>query len=146
MTEESIIIIGGPSRGKSTLAHEFHLKGYAVKCGDPLSKVVYSKPYTTYLPEDLDFAGDGGAAAWVAENWFPVPKMTVCEGHVMSRALRRWLDGFTGAPTMPADRIIVLDRPAHRETSKGQEAMHTGVMRVWSEIADAFDHITEYRT
>lgn len=136
-----IVIVGGPSRGKSTLAHELHTKhGTPVFCGDPRSKVVYTKPYTTYLPEGLDFAGDSGAAAWVAEHWFTMPGPWICEGHVMARALRRW-----SASCMPCDRIIVLDREAHRETTRGQEAMHKGCMKVWNEIASDFASITEYR-
>jgi hypothetical protein len=128
-----------------------------VFCGDPASKVVYQKPYTTYLPEGLDFAGDNGAAAWVAEHWFTMPGPWICEGHVMFRALRRWMrfacgevDGpehmdVDGIPLFPCDHIIVLDRPAHRPTSRGQEAMHVGVMKVWDEIEDYYAPITEWR-
>ena len=137
-----IVIVGGPSRGKSTLAHEFHLQGFPVFCGDPASKVVYQKPYTTYLPENLPFAGEGGAAQWVADNWFTMPGPWVCEGHVMARALRRWMNVHLQPP---ADRVIVLDRPAHRPTSKGQDAMHTGVMSVWNDIRGRLHTITEYR-
>lgn len=147
-----IVIVGGPSRGKSTTAHELHTAhGWPVFCGDPASKVVYQKPYTTYLPEGLDFAGDMGAAAWVAEHWFSMPRPWVCEGHVMARALRRWMEDklavwdFPEQAGFPCDRIIVLDREAHRETTRGQEAMHRGVMKVWREIEDYFAPITEYR-
>jgi AAA domain len=147
-----IIIVGGPSRGKSTLAHELHERhGWPVYCGDPASKVVYRKPYTNYLPEELPYAGDGGASDWVASHWFTRPGPWICEGHVMARALRRWTPNgmtrhgeFNGS--YPCDRIIVLDRPAHRETSKGQEAMHKGVMKVWREIAHYYREITEVRT
>lgn len=144
------IIIAGPSRGKSTLADEMHrATGVPVYCGDPASKVVHQKPYTRYLPEGLDFAGDGGGAAWVEKNWFRMPGPWVCEGHVMARALRRWLMGAHEWPRFgcvpPCDRIIVLDRAAHRPTSKGQESMHQGVMKVWREIAHHFAAITETR-
>lgn len=143
---ERTIIIAGPSRGKSTLADEMHhATGVPVFCGDPASKVVFRKLYTHYLPEGLDFAGDKGAAAWVVQNWFYMPGPWVCEGHVMARALRRWLQ-WHERPDVPCERIIVLDRPAHRPTSKGQEAMHLGVMKVWREIAHHFESITEVRT
>lgn len=139
-----IVIVGGPSRGKSTLAHVLRGNhGTPVFCGDPASKVLYRKLYTTYLPEGLPFAGNGGAAAWVCRNWFPMPGPWICEGHVMARALRRWVD--ENPRKMPCDRIIVLDRAAHRETSNGQEAMHLGVMKVWREIADHYDRIAEVR-
>lgn len=144
------MIVAGPSRGKSTLAHSLHTEhGLPVYCGDPASKVVYQKPHTHYLPEKLDFAGDGGASAWVCANWFTMPGPWICEGHVMARALRRWLNApeqSGSAPDhFPCERIIVLDKPAHRATNVGQEAMHKGVMKVWREIAHYFDAITEYR-
>jgi hypothetical protein len=145
-----IVIVAGPSRGKSTLADELHREhGWPVYCGDPASKVLYQKSYSHYLPEGLDFAGDMGAAAWVAERWFSMPGPWVCEGHVMARALRRWLnmpEQYGSAHDhYPCDRIIVLDREAHRETTRGQEAMHKGCMRVWCGIEDYFAPITEYR-
>jgi hypothetical protein len=153
---QRIVIVGGPSRGKSTLAHELWEQSFCqvpVFCGDPASTVVYQKGYTTYLPEGLEFAGDNGAAAWVAANWFTMPGPWVCEGHVMARALRRWgaahymgRDYTRTGDGMPCDRIIVLDKPAHRPTTSGQEAMHKGVMKVWSEIAHHFEAITEVRT
>src|SRR5688572_22348560 len=111
MATGRIIIVGGPSRGKSTLAHEFHLQGYPVFCGDPKSTVLYQKPYTHYLPEGLSFSGEHGAAKWVADNWFTMKGPWVCEGHVMARALRRWLPRMLEFEA-PAERIIVLDKPA----------------------------------
>jgi hypothetical protein len=134
------VIVGGPSRGKSTLAHELWQKSggkLPVFCGDPRSTVVYQKPYTTYLPEGLEFAGDAGAAEWVSRNWFSRPGPWVCEGHVMARALRRWTEAriMNRNAAYPCDRIIVLDKPAHRPTSAGQEAMHRGDMTVWRKIS-----------
>lgn len=146
------IIIAGPSRGKSTLADEMHrATGVPVYCGDPASKVVFQKPYTHYLPEGLDFAGEDGPSPWICKNWFQMPGPWVCEGHCMARALRRWIGTYAHVGEglslwIPCDRIIVLDRPAHRATSKGQEAMHTGVMRFWRKIAHHFTAITETRT
>lgn len=142
------IIVGGPSRGKSTTAHEmWENSGRALRvfCGDPLSKVRFSKPYTVYLPEGLDFAGNNGAAAWIVENWLPMAGPWVLEGHVFARVLRRYRDlalELDGTPRFPCDRVIVLDRPAHRATSKGQEAMHTGVMKVWDEIEEYYAPIS----
>jgi hypothetical protein len=135
-----IIIVGGPRRGKSTLAKSF---GFPIFCGDPKSKVKDPEPNVTYLPEDLPFAGDDGAAAHVAHVWFVWPGSWVCEGHVMARALRRWLDGPNGKD-MPADKIIVL-KMQKAPTTSGQEAMHKGVMKVWDEISHYFRSITEYR-
>lgn len=158
MTTERIVIVGGPRRGKSWLAANLSLEtteGHGplgssqIYCGDPLSKVKDPMPTVHYLPEDLPFSGDNGAAQWIVDNWFPMPGPWVLEGHVMARALRRWVADKNWALGlalhMPCDRIIVLDRPGFGVPSKGQNAMHTGVMTVWREIAHYFEPIVEYR-
>lgn len=137
-----IVIVAGPRRGKSTLAQTMHTANPKLRrfCGDPLSKVKEPLVGVSYLPEGLGFSGDYGSAAWVARNWFTMPGPWICEGHVMARALRRWLALMPGR--MPCDKIIVLDRPAFGESLPGQEAMHKGVMTVWSEIAPFFQSIS----
>lgn len=164
------IIIAGPRRGKSWLALELagsepgrdvHRGAAPVRCGDPRSKVKDPILGVEYLPEGIPFAGDDGAAQWVCDTWFAKPGPWVCEGHVMARALRRWLQkrghevlqahrlSRRGVdhkpPPTPADRIIVLDRPGFNNPTPGQDAMHKAVMTVWYEIAEAFRDITEYR-
>jgi hypothetical protein len=142
MKNERVIIVGGPRRGKSTLAKAFALTGYTVRCGDPLSKVKEPLPGVQYLPEGIPISGDDGAAQWVADNWFTLPGPWVCEGWVMARALRRWV---ALRSIMPVDRIIVLDRPAFTEELKGQASMHKAVMTVWKGIFRHFEAIAEYR-
>jgi len=160
---QRIIIVGGPRRGKSTLANDLAL-GYRlypgthaartssapIRCGDPLSKVKEPRDGVEYLPEGIPISGDDGAAQWVADNWFTLPGPWVCEGWVMARALRRWAsmhwdERHGRVLRAPADRIIVLDRPAWVESSKGQEAMHRAVMTVWNSIAHNFQTITKER-
>lgn len=137
-----IVIVGGPRRGKSTLARTL---GLPIFCGDPRSKVKDPEDGVTYLPEGLNYAGDSGAAAWVSGNIFlGMPGPWVFEGHVAARALRRMLAGGWKA-FGPKDKIIVLAGPARCESTKGQETMHRGVMTVWEEIAHNFKAITEYR-
>lgn len=149
MKTERVIIVGGPRRGKSTLALDLRQGDQAVPiyCGDPMSKVKDPLTGVRYLPEGLPFAGDDGAAQWIADNWFTLPGPWVCEGHVMARALRRWVASHERVPEpkYPADRIIVLDHEPWVESSKGQEAMHKGVMSVWQGIAHAFHGIIECR-
>lgn len=156
MSELRTVIVGGPSRGKSTLADKLRNMSkppIPVYCGDPASKVVHQKPYTIYLPEGLPFAGDEGASSWVAANWFAMKGPWICEGHVMARALRRYMAAEIGTridpelpPKFPCDHVIVLDRTAHRPTSDRQEAMHKGVMRVWDEIETYYAPITTWIT
>lgn len=139
-----IVIVGGPRRGKSTLARTF---GLPIFCGDPRSKVKDPEDGVTYLPEGLHYAGDSGAAAWISANIFlGAPGPWVFEGHVAARALRRMLaGGWNAFGPSPKNKIIVLAGPARCESTKGQETMHRGVMTVWEEIAHNFKAITEYR-
>ncbi len=124
-----IVIVGGPRRGKSTLARKL---GLPVRCADPASAVKDVEPGVTYLPEGLPMAGDAGAAQWVADNWLAAKGPWVCEGWMMARALRRWKPR-----TPPCDLIVVL-AGAMAETSPGQEAMSKGVETVWAEVAKRF--------
>lgn len=148
-----IIIVSGPRRGKSSLARQFReQQGMPTFCGDPRSKVKDPEDGVTYLPEGLPYAGDDGGAAHVSQLWFVRTGPWVMEGHVMARALRRWLPQLRGGhggrgiiPPLPCDRIIVLAGPPRCESTKGQETMHKGVMTVWEEIAHNFKAITEYR-
>ena len=162
---ERIVIVGGPRSGKSWLANglasgEFLLHPARLRCpvycGDPLSKVKEPVPGVNYLPENIPFSGDDGAAQWVADHWFTMPGPWVCEGHVMARALRRWLrmfeeeydDNGIRKPFRgwPCDRIIVLEeqRP-ELDLLPGQVRMHKGVMTVWKEIAPYFEGMYETR-
>lgn len=152
------VIVGGPRCGKSWLARELAnetTEGHGplgtapIFCGDPLSKVKEPMPTVHYLPEGLPFSGDDGAAQWIVDNWFRLPGPWVCEGHVMARALRRWLNAEEQYGTddghLPCDRIIVLEN--HHPMAKvtdGQRAMHKGVMKVWDEIASYYAAITTY--
>lgn len=141
-----VIVVGGPSRGKSTLADRLHAEtGAPVYCGDPASTVRYQYPYVRYLPEGLDFRGDRGCAAWIASHWLGMPGPWIMEGHAMARALRRYL-AVSSKP--PADRIVVLDCPAHRAETPGQAAMHKAVMTVWRQVArhPALRGLVERRT
>lgn len=141
---DRIIIVGGPRCGKSTLAREYAARGIPVFCGDPASRAKEVERDVTYLPEGLDFAGENGAAKFVSDQWFNAEGPWVCEGHVMARALRRWVDMRRHVPD--DWRIIVL-RNHHpvAAVTPGQRAMHKGVMSVWDEIAHNFAHCTEER-
>lgn len=141
-----IIIVGGPRNGKSTLARSLGLPHY---CGDPLSKVKEPLNNVTYLPEGIDMYGDSGGGEWVWRNWFPLPGPWVFEGHVMARALRRWMrfaPESANRMAYPCDKIIVLRRPHPKAViTEGQERMGRAVMTVWDEIEWRFRAISEER-
>lgn len=132
------IIIGGPMTGKSTLALMLMSPSTPIYCGDPASKAREVYDSVTYLPDGLLFSGDGGAADWIAHNWFPKAGPWVCEGQVMARALRRWLEG--GPPS--CDRIIVL-RHQYPGATPRQQALHKGVLKVWIEIEPRCRHLVK---
>jgi hypothetical protein len=137
------VILGGPGSGKSTLATELSAGAVPVFCGDPASKAKVLVDGVNYLPEGIPFAGDDGAAAWIAGNWFTMPGPWILEGHVMARALRRWArDHYNG---VPCDRIIVLTGQHRADPLKGQLAMGKAVATVWAEISWRFATITEER-
>lgn len=138
-TPRRIVVVGGPGRGKSYYAASTGLPHF---CGDPLSKVKEPMVGVHYLPENVPFNGDDGAAAWIAANWFTMPGAWVCEGHVMARALRRWaVSHYNG---FPCDRVLVLSGKGRRAVqTPGQETMHKGVMTVWAGIAWRYRSISQ---
>jgi len=156
-----IVIVGGPRVGKSWLAcklggdeHGASLRVYCgtvpLFCGDPLSTVKEPIDGVAYLPEGLPYAGDTGAAQWIVDNWFSMRGPWVLEGHVMARALRRWLNApeqyGSAHDHFPCDRVIVFENQRHDcDLKRGQVAMHAGVLKVWREIAYYFAPITEHR-
>lgn len=143
---DRIVIVGGPRAGKSWLADELadHIIGCAVRCGDPRSKVKEPLEGVEYLPEGLDMEDE--STRWIVDNWFSSPGPWVCEGWIMARALRKWLQHYAGRDAYPCDKVIVFTGPREGiELLPGQATMHKGVTTVWNRVADYFDPITEYR-
>jgi hypothetical protein len=148
MTAERIVIVGGARCGKSTLARSLRAKGYQTFCGDPIEFVKDPERDVIYLPSGLDYAGDGGAADWIAHNWFEMSGPWVCEGHVTARALERWLRRWVDddPEQFPCDRIIVfLEQHPSVELLPGQRSQHKGTMTVWNRIAPYFTGMYEER-
>lgn len=122
--------------------------GAPVFCGDPLSKAKEQRLGTSYLPEGL--AMEDESTRWIVEHWFTLPGPWVCEGWIMARALRKWLNApeqYGSAPDhFPCDRIIVLaEQRPELELLGGQIRMHKAVMTVWNQISDYFAGMTETR-
>jgi hypothetical protein len=153
MNNERIVIGGGPRTGKSWLARQLATETGAPRfCGDPLSVVKEPFGGVTYLPEGIPFSGDSGAAQWICDHWFgDMEGPWICEGHVMVRALRRWMvmaenDGQAEMDSFPCDRIIVFqEQRPEIELKRGQVSMHKAVMTVWREIEDYYQGIIELR-
>lgn len=130
-----VLIIGGPRRGKSTIARTLRESGIPTYCGDPKSTVKDLEDGVTYLPENLAWSE---SSAYVAENWLTQPGPWCCEGVSMARAVRKLVNSErTG--TLDSVEIIVLTEAADGVTeSAGQAVMAKGVMTVWAEVADLF--------
>lgn len=138
MTRERVIIVGGPRRGKSSLARRLRAQGLPTYCTDPESALLEApEPGVTYLPEGLPVSGDDGAAQWVVDHWFRLPGPWVVEGWLTARALRRWK-----AYERPADRIIWMLEPVTPCTLR-QQSLAKAVRTVWSQVAHRWPAITE---
>jgi hypothetical protein len=139
------VIVGGPRCGKSWLAREMATaSGCARFCGDPRSLVKEPFGGVTYLPEGL--AMEDESTRWIVENWFTQPGPWVCEGWIMARALRKWLQLCSGSDSFPCDRVVVLaEQRPELELLPGQVRMHKAVMTVWDQISDYFEGMTDTR-
>lgn len=150
---DRIVIVGGPRCGKSWFARELATESGAPRfCGDPKSLVKEPFGGVTYLPEGL--AMEDESTCWIVDNWFEMPGPWICEGWIMARALRKWLQKnddregryATDAVLYPCDRVIVFENQRPEiELKRGQVSMHKAVQTVWREIAEYFEPITEYR-
>lgn len=130
-----VVIIGGPRRGKSTMARELRAVGIPTYCGDPRSAVKEPEDGVTYLPEGLAWSE---SSAYIAENWLTAPGPWCCEGVAMARAVRK-LVGADMLGVLDGAEIVVLTDPAEgAQESPGQAVMAKGVATVWAEVADLF--------
>lgn len=123
-----IVIIGGPRRGKSTLARKLRTEeAIPTFCGDPLSTVKDPEPDVTYLPEGLTWSE---GSEYIARNWLTVEGPWVCEGVSMVRALRKALE--LEIPISDLE-IIRLTEPVCDE-KPGQARMAKAVETIWREV------------
>lgn len=92
---------------------------------------------------------------FIAQNWFTMPAPWVCEGWIMARALRKWiqlnengeLDPGDSPDGWPCSRIIVLEQQRPEiELLPGQARMHKGIMQTtWPQIRGYFEGMYETR-
>lgn len=110
-----VIIVGGPKRGKSSLAKHLAAECKLVHlCTDPQRMCVGFKG----TPDTLPY---GDVSAWVADNWIGTPG-TVIEGVRCASALARKL--ALGGP-LPVDKVIYLVQALEPADKPGQRAQTT---------------------
>lgn len=111
-----LVIGGGPSTGKTTLAN---------KLGGVPGVVLRST-------DDLIATHAWSEASEEAARWFDEPGCWVIEGCAVPRSLRKWLAAHPGNER-PCDRIVWLRRPLVART-RGQDSLAKGCETVWSGI------------
>lgn len=107
-----VLIIGGPSVGKSTLAKLIAADGRDAHDSDELIELGWTE------------ASDAGVV------WLDFDGPWVLEGTAMVRALRKWLKDRGGKP---ADLVVFLQRPL-MERSSGQDGMAAGVATIFAQV------------
>lgn len=113
MTDQRIIIVGGPKTGKTTLAAEI--------AGDA----------PVFHTDDLIGTHSWADVPEAIIEWMVRKGPWVIEGVQTARALRRWIKSTGELP--PVDQVVVKTTP-FVELTKGQAAMMKGVMTVWKEV------------
>lgn len=139
-TDRRVVIIGGPRRGKSTMARKLRAEGIPTFCTDPLTLVKDPEEGVTYLPEGL---GWSEASKFVADNWLTQPGPWCVEGIATVRALRKFINergDVDGSEVLAGVEVIVLtDGHPDADINDRQEATAKAVWTIWSEIADRFE-------
>lgn len=139
-----VILVGPPRAGKSTYARELRAQGIPTYCGDPRSKVKDPEDDVVYLPECFTIGKNCGDR-YIADHWFTMPGPWCCDGVLMVRALRKVLEDGR-IRTLDDCRIVRFQRQYMSAITKpGQVTMAKAIDTVWSQVAGALSHITEYR-
>lgn len=116
--KQKLIIIGGPSTGKTTMANA----------------LAEAKGIACFHSDDLIGRYDWSEASqFICDQWLTLPGPWVMEGVAVVRGLRKWL---RANPTgVPCTGIIWLDQP-HEELNNRQKGMAKGCLSIWNEIKD----------
>lgn len=130
-----IVLIGGPRRGKSTIARAYRDQGIPTYCSDPPSLVKDHEDGVEYLPEGLSWSE---SSEYVAENWLTKPGPWCIEGIATARALRKVI-AQGKLSDLEGVEVYVLERAQESAAvTPQQNAAAKGVMTVWNEIKDSF--------
>jgi hypothetical protein len=125
----SIIIVGGPKRGKSTLARMMAgTLGLEHRCTDPRRFC----RFTVGTPDELPY---DGVSQWVADNWLGSPKLIV-EGVHAASALLKYIQA-TGSAA-PVTRVIYLPTAMGDDSGRGRR---TQTEHVEKRLGELMPHI-----
>lgn len=140
-TPRRIVIVGGPKRGKSTMARAFRDEHIPTFCTDPRSLEQEPEDGITYLPEGLDWSG---GSQFVADHWLGQPGPWCIEGIASVRALRKFIAGAEDPAAALQGIEIILLPVAHpdAEITPKQESTAKAVMTIWRGIRDGLEEPT----
>lgn len=126
-----IIVIGGPKRGKTTLAtHLARTMQLRHLCTDPQR---LCPPTVIGTPDALPFDGPQGVGAFVARAWLELPN-TIVEGCKAIHAIRYWLEWNGDKFKLPADKVIYPDKVLDTYTKVGQSRLDTQVQNIVDDL------------
>lgn len=115
-----VLIAGGPSVGKTTLAKKLQASGLL---GD----------INTYHTDDLIGLTTWSGVSEQVSTWFDRPGPWIIEGVAVPRALRKWL--LANPTGKPAD-VVYWSSTAYIPLLGGKAAMTKGVLTVWKQIEE----------
>ncbi len=114
---QRVLILGGPSVGKSTLAGQMS-GALGIPNVRETDSLIGSLPWSD--------------ASQMASEWLDESGPWIVEGVAAVRALRKWLARTPEG--QPADLVFML-RTERAQRSRGQQSMSKGVQTIWQGIA-----------
>lgn len=138
-----IIIVGGARRGKSTLGKKLSEQLRLTHLQTDPQRLLSKGENGT--PDDLEYSGDNGVGAWVAERWIGRER-TLIEGVKAIDALKRVLQTEPSLRSSDVcDLLIVLtERVSGDEQDAeyvGQERQATHTLAILEQLEDQVDNL-----
>lgn len=131
----SIIVLGGPIRGKTSMAKLLAgTNELRHMCTDP-QRFCFNMMGT---PDRLQY---DEVSQWVAENWMPLPNVAI-EGVHAARALQKYLQSPGGTPCS-VKRVVYMIHELEQRLRPGQRAQATKVANTLTELMPAISGMLE---
>ena len=132
----SIVIIGGPNRGKSSLAKRLaETTGLLHRCTDPQH---LCKGEMIGTPSRL---GYGDVSQWVADQWMPLPNLII-EGVHGASGLLKYMSG--SKHHAPVTRVIYMPLTLGYDSLPGHIRQTEYVEKRFAELKPAIESILEF--